>query len=315
MKLKWGVVLSEMSGVMITLDNAELKLTIKPDLGGRIDQLYDHKTGREWLWHPSDYTPSHTRMLNVGAPFDDHWSGGWDEIFPNDMAGPFQNYELADHGELWSQTWEVVESSSLGVKLVYTCQTVPVTVIKTIQLDETQPEVTIEYVFKNNSNETIPFLFKQHAAIAIQANDEILLPDCWIEPVALGFSKIIGRDEKTRFPKAFAADGQEIDVRKIPPASSQLQEFYYSSDLAVGECGIHNAQTNSALLMNFDTKDFPYVWVFQSYGGWKDHYVLVLEPCTTIPYDLEVACQNGTAAQLQPNDVQHRTLTVRLKRF
>lgn len=42
------------------------------------------------------------------------------------------------------------------------------------------------------------------------------------------------------------------------------------------------------------------VGVFQSYGGWRGHYVLVLEPCTTIPYDLEVACRNGTAALLKP---------------
>lgn len=299
---------------MITLENSELKLIVRPDLGGRIDQLEDLKTGHQWLWHSPGYDPSQSRNLSVGASFDDNWTGGWDEIFPNDAAGPFRTFELVDHGELWSQTWEVIETTKFSVKMVRYCQTVPVMVQKIITLDEVQPEAKIEYLFKNTSDETIPFLFKQHAAIAIEENDEIRLPDCWIEPVALGFSKLIERDEKTRFPTALAADGTEIDVGRIPPRSSQLQEFYYSSDLAVGQCGIYNQRSQSALMMSFDTKEFPYVWVFQSYGGWHDHYVLVLEPCTTIPYDLEVACRNGTAAQLGPQETQQRTLTVSLQR-
>jgi galactose mutarotase-like enzyme len=300
---------------MITLKNSELQLIIRPDLGGRIDQLTDCKTGHTWLWHPADYTPEQTRVLDVGAPFDAHWSGGWDEIFPNDMAASFHGHDLVDHGELWSQAWTVVETSQHHITLLYECQTVPVTVSKTIQLSATQAEATLEYVFKNKSSETIPFLFKQHAAIAIAAGDKLLLPDCCIEPVVLEFSKIIGQDRKTRFPKAFAADGQEVDLQTIPPQSSKLQEFYYCSDLAVGECGLWNGRSQTALTMKFDTADFPYVWVFQSYGGWNDHYVVILEPCTTIPYDLEIAERNGTAAQLQPQEVQHRKLTVQLQRF
>lgn len=297
----------------ITLNNNAIKLTICPELGGRIDQLYDHKTGHNWLWHPADYEPSQTRTLNIGDSFDDHWTGGWDEIFPNDAAALFQGRQLVDHGELWSQAWQVAQASELSIKLLYACQTIPVFVEKTIRLSETEPQAEIEYLFHNKSDETLPFLFKQHAAIAIEAGDEILLPDCQIEPVDLGFSQIIGRHEKTRFPHAFAADGQTIQVQQIPPRSSQLREFYYCSELATGHCGIRNSQTQSALIMQFDRADFPYVWVFQSYGGWRDHYVLVLEPCTTMPYDLEIAYRNGTIAQLRPQEIQRRVLTVQLQ--
>ncbi|KAM3114346.1 hypothetical protein [Phormidesmis sp. 146-33] len=306
---------------MITLENAEIKLNIRPDLGGRLDRFQDLKTGKDWLWHPLEYDDSETRSLrdtrkgslSLGASFDDNWTGGWDEIFPNDAAGEFRGYQLVDHGEFWSQSWRVADASPLSVKLIYACQTVPVSVEKTIQLNATQPEVTIAYIFRNQSDQTIPFLFKQHCAIAIQADDEILLPDCLIEPAFIEFSKIIGQNQKTRFPKAFAADGREIEVQKIPPKSSKLQEFYYCSDLAIGECGIRSKQ--STFLMSFDTADFPYVWLFQSYGGWRDHYVLVMEPATTIPFDLEVASQNGTIAQLKPHASQQRTLTVKLQRF
>lgn len=299
----------------VTLTNEEMHLVIRPDLGGRIDQLTDRQTGHNWLWHPSDYDPNQTRKLAIGDSFDQNWSGGWDEIFPNDAAGPFRSYSLVDHGEFWSQPWEVMHADSHSIRMAYTCQTVPVTVEKTIQLDPGLAEATLLYSLQNCSDETLPFLFKQHCAIAIEAGDQIDLPDCLVEPVDLGFSRIIGKSGQTQFPIGVAANGSPVDLSNIPPRSSELQEFYYCSNLALGRCGIHNRRSQTTLEMAFDTADFPYVWVFQSYGGWRDCYVLVLEPATTMPYDLEVACQKHTVAQLQPQQKQQRRLTVRLQRL
>ncbi|MFQ4137661.1 hypothetical protein PGN35_015195 [Nodosilinea sp. PGN35] len=299
---------------LLTLENAEITLTIRPDLGGRIDQLEDRQTSHRWLWHPPDYEPGAARSLAVGACFDDHWTGGWDEVFPNDAAGEFRGRSLADHGELWSQPWEILERSPLSVTLGYQCQTVPVQVKKTIQLHAHRPEASLTYWFQNQSEEQIPFLFKHHAAIAIEAGDQILLPDCWVEPAFLEFSKIIGQPGKTRFPHAVGAGGEAVDLRVVPPASSQLQEFYYASELSAGCCGLRHQRTGSSLLMTFDTADFPYVWMFQSYGGWRNHYALVVEPCTTLPSDLATACRNGTAALLQPQERQRRRLTLQLRR-
>jgi len=298
---------------VITLDNSAIRLTIRPDLGGRIDQVEDGRTGHSWLWHPDHYEPTMTRSLPIDASFDTHWTGGWDEIFPNDAAGAFQGRNLVDHGELWSQRWEIRERSPLSLTLAYLCKTVPVRVEKSIRLDPTRPEATLVYEFQNQSAEKIPFLFKQHAAIAIEAGDEILLPDCWVEPAFPEFSTLIGQPGKTRFPMAIAPNGEPVDLRQIPPAASKLQEFYYSSDLSQGYCGIRHQRTQSALMMTFDTKDFPYVWMFQSYGGWQDHYVVVVEPCTTMPSDLETACRDRTVALLNPHEHQRRTLTLQLQ--
>lgn len=303
----------ERSEKIFILENEKIKLTIRPDLGGRIDQIQDIKTEHQWLWHPSGHNPVATRSLPIGANFDQHWTGGWDEIFPNDVAGEFRGYHLVDHGELWSQKWHVLATAPFSIQLRYQCQTVPVAVEKTIQLVPNQPEAEILYQFHNQSDQLIPFLFKQHAAIAIEAGDEILLPDCWIESAFLEFSKIIGQAGKTRFPHAFSADGREIQVQYIPAPSSKLQEFYYSSDLAVGQCGIRHQRSQSSLIMQFDLSDFPFVWVFQSYGGWQDRYVLVMEPATTMPADLETACHQATAAVLLPQRMQQRRLAFRLE--
>ncbi|MBW4538046.1 MAG: DUF4432 family protein [Myxacorys chilensis ATA2-1-KO14] len=317
--LRQGLESTQKYSESISLENPELQLFVRPDLGGRIDQVHDKKTGQNWLWHPPDYDESH-RTLPLGASFDENWTGGWDEIFPNDVEGEFREYQLIDHGEFWSQAWAVKSHMPFDLHLELMCQTVPVHVKKRIQLHPTKPEFTLTYSFQNQSDQEIPFLFKHHAAIAIEPDDEILLPNCLIEPVVLDFSRIIGRDGKTQFPTALDANGNEVNVQHTQARSSQLQEFFYSSELAVGECGIskprlENGTTplRSTLKFRFDTADFPYVWVFQSYGGWCDRYVLILEPCTTMPYDLETACQQGTAAILQPHETQTRTLTVRLE--
>ncbi|MCU0549645.1 MAG: hypothetical protein MUC48_09890 [Leptolyngbya sp. Prado105] len=302
------------SNTAIALENAEIHLLIRPDLGGRIDQLYDKQADHAWLWHPLEYDASGTRTLPLGASFDQHWSGGWDEIFPNDAAGEFQGYSQVDHGELWSQNWKVREQSHSTVKMELHCRTVPVRVEKTISLHPTKPEFQLAYQFENLSNAEIPFLFKHHAAIAIEAGDELLLPDCLIEPVVLDFSRIIGREGKTKFPIAQDAAGNEVDLRTVRDRDSQLQEFFYSSELAVGECGIRNVRSQTLLKMQFDNADFPFVWMFQSYGGWKDFYVAIVEPCTTMPYDLDIACENGTIAVLAPCEIQQRHLCVAIER-
>lgn len=299
---------------IVTLENAEIRLIVRPDLGGRIDQLEDLQTHHSWLWHPPHYNAEVTRSLPIGLSFDEQWTGGWDEIFPNDTAELFQGRTLVDHGELWSQCWQVLDSSPLSLTLTYLCQTVPVRVEKTIQLQPHRPEAKVIYWFENQSEEAIPFLFKHHAAIAIEAGDEILLPDCWVEPAFSEFSQLIGQPGKTRFPRAIGVNGETIDLRTIPPPASHLQEFYYAFDLASGYCGIHHQRTQSALVMTFDTTDFPYVWMFQSYGGWRDHYVVVVEPSTTMPFNLEEACRQRTVAWLQPQERQCRTLTLQLRR-
>jgi galactose mutarotase-like enzyme len=294
---------------MITFQNSKLSVTVRPDLGGRIDSIKDLSTDREWLYHPKNYNSEEPRNLPIGASFDENWSGGWDEIFPNDAAGEFQSHLLVDHGELWSQGWEVVEKSLFGVQMFYRCQTVPVTVEKAIFLDPKCAQVNISYLFKNLSQQAIPFLFKMHAALAVEMGDEILLPDCDIEPVDLNFSHLIGQAGKTKFPKAFDQKGNPIDVSRVPPIQSQSREFYYCSNLAEGRCGLRNRKTNSSLVMKFDSGDFPFVWNFQSFGGWSDHYMVVLEPCTTLPWNLEKALENKTCAVLMPGQVQERHLS------
>jgi galactose mutarotase-like enzyme len=294
----------------IEFSNRFLKLQIAPEFGGRIDQISELATGKNWLWHPDDYDATLPRRLTPGASFDRHWTGGWDEIFPNDEACRFQSRDLVDHGELWSQAWRVVDSGPRHVKLAYLLETVPVVAEKLVRLLDDEPRIQVQYCFKNLSRESIPYLFKLHPALAIEEGDEIRLPSCEIEPVELGFSQLIGRASKTQFPFAFSADGTEVRLDRVRPRETELREFFYSSKLERGECGLHNRRTGSTLTFKFDTGQFPYVWAFQSYGGFHGHYVMMLEPCTTKPYNLEAALRAGSCPSLEPGETRELQVEV-----
>jgi hypothetical protein len=123
-----------------------------------------------------------------------------------------------------------------------------------------------------------------------------------IEPVSLGFSTLIGKEIKTPFPSAFSASGQPIKVNRIPPREAQAQEFFYATELSDGWAGIRNRRTGTELKIRFDLQKVPYVWAFQSFGKWRGHYTLVLEPCTNVPWDLSEAKKRGTCATLAPGE-------------
>lgn len=286
-----------------SLENHSFRVETVPDQGGRIESLIDLRSKKDWVWHPEGYEPS-DRSLPIGASFDENWRGGWEEVFPNDAAGEFESYSLVDHGELWSQPWQIIEKDSSGIKMSYRCQRVPVEVEKTIVLSDGAPSLRMHYLFRSLAERPLPFLFKLHPAIAIEPGDEILLPPCMIEPVSLDFSTIIGREGKTQFPHALSRAGDTIRLDKIPPRESNAQEFYYATELSEGWAGIRNQRTNTELKFRFDRKDVPNVWMFQSYGKWRDHYTLVLEPSTNVPWDLSEALKRKTCAILQPGKKQ-----------
>lgn len=281
--------------MQIIFSNDRMEVTVRPDLGGRIDRITDRQTGKDWLWHPAGYG-GERRKLDIGACFDDNWTGGWDDIFPSDAACQFRGLSLPDHGELWSQPWRVVALMQSAVVLSYACRTVPVTVEKTVAMAETG--IDVRYLFENHSSLTLPFLFKLHPALAIEPGDRILLPDCSIEPVDMGFSSIIGRPGKTPFPLALDKDGREVRIDRIPGPDAQQQEFVYARGLSEAWCGVSNARTQRSFVIRFEAEQMPYVWVFGSYGKWRGHYVLMPEPCTNVPYDLETAFKNGTCGVL-----------------
>ena len=294
----------------VNLANPYLALAVRPERGGRIDQITDLARDKAWLWHPPGYDPAAPRVLPPGPGFDAHWQGGFEEMFPNDAACTVAERPLPDHGEAWSAAWTVSARTPHSLTMHLACTSVPVRLEKALRLEPDAPVVHLRYRIVNLSAEALPCMLKLHPALAIEEGDQIELPGCTVEAVAPDFSRLIGSAARSRWPEARAADGRIVRLDRTLPRATQAREFVYCSELDAGRCGVRNARTGSLFQLEFDRADFPFVWVFQSYGGFQNHYVAMLEPCTSKPYDLNEVIAQHNALWLAPES--ERTLDVTL---
>jgi len=295
----------------IVLENHLLRAVIVPSLGGRVWTLEDRLRERQWIWHRPDVA---LRAWPVGATYDDVWAGGWEELFPNDGPCSFEGRQLPDHGEWWTLRWSVAGMSSnpdASVTLTADSSILKARCVKEFHLADDSSTLSVTYRICSAEDRAAHFLFKQHLPIAITPDCRVVLPGGRVEPVDPGFSTLLPSGAEFDWPYAHDA-GRQVDMRLIPPPYSKLQEFVYVSDLREAWCGVDDPDCGASIRMDFDSSTFPYVWLFLSYGGWRDLYTAVLEPCSNKPKDLAEAVRAGRSAVLLPGQEFITTVSVTL---
>ena len=283
----------------VVLENRWLRAVVIPSLGGRVWELEDRVRGRQWLWHRPDVP---LRACRAGTSYDDHWAGGWEELFPNDAAGHFEGRNLPDHGEWWTLPFEVagIETSPVvRLRLEARALSVKAVCAKEFVISGEAGVLTVRYSIRSEEAEPFHFLFKQHLPVAITTNCRLLLPGGRVTPVDGAFSTLLPSPEPFDWPLAESA-GRQVDLRVIPAPEQSLQEFVYVEDLPEGWCGVDDKATGATLRMDYDCRHMPFVWLFLAYGGWRGLYTAVLEPCTNLPKDLAEAVRRGQSARLDP---------------
>jgi hypothetical protein len=111
-----------------------------------------------------------------------------------------------------------------------------------------------------------------------------------------------------QWPFAQTAHGR-VDMRQVPPVAARACDFYYALDLPQGWCALTDTVQRRGFGLVFDPAVFRSVWVFGAYGGWRNLYVTILEPCTGYPYLLDTAVAQGTASRLEPGAELRTSLT------
>lgn len=128
-------------------------------------------------------------------------------MFPNDAACTVDGRALPDHGEAWSAVWDARLDAPHRLALTPECRTVPVRLEKLLVLEHDAPVLHMRYRMTNLGSSPVPCMLKLHPALAIEEGDEIDLPDCNVDAVAIEFRLLIGRKGKTRR----AAAGRRAD--------------------------------------------------------------------------------------------------------
>ncbi len=285
----------------IALENELVRAVIVPELGGCVWELTDRVRGRQWIWHRGD-VPS--ARATPGSDYDQRWAGGWEELFPNDAAGLFEGRNLPDHGEWWTARWRVApprSRGSSGPRLEVDTRVRATRCAKEFSLDA--ETLTVSYRIESLEEESFHCLFKQHFAVAITPTCRLWLPGGTVTVVDPSFGTLVGASPPFAWPRTTRQDGLAVDLEVIPVPSPTAREFLYVENPPVGECGVDDLEARASLRMRYDRAALPFVWLFLAYGGWRNCYTAVLEPCTNMPKDLERAVRSGRSLQLHPGGI------------
>jgi hypothetical protein len=293
----------------LTVDNGVLRYELFPDRGARIVSLVHKPTGKEILWRNPSLDPA---QAPAGA-FDDCWKGGWDELFPNDEAVTLNGGPYPDHGELWTATWHCEVGSNGEVYLRTECPISKCRVEKWISMADGEERIRFRHRIRNLRDHPLPYLWKLHPALAVSPGDSILIPAgrILLEPE---FPGSLGGGPLEWNGPVMALPNRTVDVRMVPPPASREVYFFYGVDLREGWCASYDPARRLAVALSFPKELFTSCWLFASYGGWRDHFVAVLEPSTAFPFRLDQAAASGQCSVLPPNGSQEASVVLATRR-
>lgn len=283
----------------IRLENAELTLSVFPEIGAKIFDLIDRRTGQNFLWHNPRIAP---QGYPVEANFDNYWCGGWDDGFPTCELCTHNGEVYPNLGELRSVQWgadlECVASAEPSLTLTAHGPISPIFARKTIRL--LGGTVEMDFTIEHKGHLPVDFLWGTHPAYAIEPGCRIHIP-ARTGIVGQANRPVLGEPgQRYGWPILKTPHGQ-LDMSRIA-APGEWSSGHYATDLTAGWYAVEYPGRASGLLFEFPLEVCPYLWLWLSYGGWRGHYVAVVEPWTSCPVTLSEAVAAGTHRVLQPGE-------------
>jgi hypothetical protein len=164
-------------------------------------------------------------------------------------------------------------------------------------------EVRFRHRLVNLGLQPVPYVWNLHVAHAITPRSRIDLPAASLDVVAVQPGRFEGA-ASLRWPEH---DG--IDLRAMPPPDAGLTEWLHTAGVREGWCEVVHVDRGVGLRLAFDPDVFRTTWLWGVYGGWRGHYLLLTEPCTSAPGGLASSIADGTAAVLGPGEQLETTTT------
>jgi hypothetical protein len=285
-------------------------MNLVPDAGGKILDLIDSESGFNLLWQNPRIPLGRTY---AGAPFDDVWCGGWDDVFPTDIPCEVDGNSHHDHGDLWIGPWEWDVVTDTGEQAVVQLRryspSLPCRVDKWITVDRGSAAVRIRLALTNEGSQPVRFLWNQHIAHAIGPGSRVHLPATRLM-VAGPTQFRAGDTSEVSWP---VHDGS-LDLSRLPGPEIGVTEFLCAEDLREGWCAVTHPGPGVAVRLDFDPVVFRTPWLWGVFGGWRGHHLLLTELCTSRPGSLATAVADGSAATLAAGATLETEVTVTLSR-
>jgi hypothetical protein len=275
--------------LLVCLESDFLKVEVAPGVGGRVISLVEKSTGHEFLWRNKNLR---LQPMPAGSVYDPNFFGCIDELLPNDIPETIDGIECPDHGELWTTplSWQATgERLLLRGKL----PKFGLSYQREMWLSPDSPRLELGSRLSNETSEPRHFLWKLHAALAVEAGDIIECPARKACVVDLAWSR-----RRTLAPFDWPIiEGEAANI--IPPRDGTM-DFFYLYELPAGRAAWRRPSRGIIFSYEFDAALFPYTWLFASYGGFDSHYTIILEPCTAMPMSVNVATEKKQCSLLGP---------------
>lgn len=289
----------------LVLENAALRVTVVPAMGGHVAELVDRDADRDLLWHNPRAVP---RPAPYGAYFDDWWSGGWDEIFPSGDRGTLHGEPLPYMGELWCVPWAATATRDGAVASIAAGAFGTVAAARferTLSLRGDEPVLRARYRIENLDVRPLPFTWGIHPAFAVGAGHRIDHPG---NDMLVGVSSGPGLGlpgQRYRWPDLpdTTSPAGRRDVSLVRDRDAAVFGGHWATGLPDGWLALTDTTSRRGVAVVFDRSVFPDAWLWQVYGGWRGHHHVALEAWTSHPMDLDGALAAGRARTLGPGEV------------
>ena len=304
MPLTWSSQRDTRGILQVVLESDSLRLTVLPELGGRLWSIIERSRDEEMLWHHPSLQP---HAVAPGAGYDDAFAGGWDELFPTDRAVEVHGVTFPDHGEWWSQPWEWEVSEredALQLTLAGGGFATQHSATRVITLPRAGSTFTWQTRITNTGEVPIPYIWRHHPALPVRPGSRLELPPARVEAIAEDAGALSAAP--FTWPQAVLDDGTRRDLSVLPSAAAGEVWMLYATDLPEGfvrltwpgeEPGIAHG-----IGFLFDPGQVTAVTTFATFGGWRGLQTILPEAGVGYPADLSEALAAGTSGVLEAGE-------------
>ncbi len=292
-------------GGLVTLTTDALEVAILPDYGARVVALVDRRTGRNWLASGRLPTaPDESGVYGVEA------AAGWDECFPTvspcDGAGTPWPGRLRDHGDLWGRPWQVEDLQASAMSAFYAGDGYRFARSLLLEGDR----LVASYRLDNDAEATMPFLWSQHALLALRPGERIELPGvAEVEATHVSPQPLTSPPSRVRWPEGDGLAPFALDC--VQPTSAQFAAKLYATG---GERRARIGGVSEGLDLAWEGVDHVGLWL--AYGGWPSPNQILhvaIEPTHAPDDHLQAAMSRGRAAELSPGATACWRVSLRLR--
>jgi galactose mutarotase-like enzyme len=236
------------------LSNEEVELAVVPELGAKIISVKNLRTGREWMWHPPDGPKLFANRL--GDDFSQSPLVGADECLPTVAPCVWQGRAVPDHGEVWSQPWEVDSAAWANgmLKTSVRLKISPFEFERTVGLHE--DEIHLSYRLNNLGAQAESFLWAFHPLLSSQPGDQLELP----------------ASTRALLNGAGWVDAAPLTI----PENNSAKVF--AQPVVEGLAGIRNRLTGDRLEFVWNPAENDTLGLWLTRGGWHGHHHFAIEP-------------------------------------